>query len=107
MLDWLVNERESEPHLRFKEAHEPSEYLVGRLLVDVMAGRQRFAADVVGSQSPIAERVEEAFADAASGAPQHQDRHVELAAEIGGVELAVDRGPRHDSRRTNRGSSFR
>ena len=70
-----------------------------------MPGRQPFAADVVGAQSPQAERVGKPLADAAGGAPQHQDRHIELAAEVGGVELAIRL--RHGSRHRNRGSSLK
>src|ERR1700741_2654522 len=75
-----------------KEPQEPSKHLIGCLLVDIMPCRQRFAADVVGTQSPQAERVGKPLAEAARGAPQHEDRHIELAAEVGGVELAIDPG---------------
>ena len=87
----------SQARLSLKEAQEPSEHLIGCLLVNIMPGRQGFAADVVGAQSPQAERVGKPLADAAGGAPQHQDRRRARSRSR----------PRHGSRRTNRGSSFR
>src|SRR5438105_325194 len=82
----------SQARLSLKEAEEPSEHLIGYLLVHIMPGGQRFAADVVGAQLPQAERVGKPLADTAGGTPQHQDRHFEFAAEVGGVEFAVDPG---------------
>src|SRR5258708_878341 len=44
-------------------------------LVYVMAGRQRFAADILGALPPDGEPIGKPFADAAGLSPQHQDRH--------------------------------
>ena len=53
-------------------AARPVEYLVPGFLVHTKPGRQRFIADIIGAQSPRAERVGKALADAARGTPQHE-----------------------------------
>src|ERR1700733_6754220 len=75
-----------------EEAQEPVEHLIRRFLVDVVPGRQRLAADVLGALPPQGERIGEPLADAAAPSPQHQDRHFQFTVEVGGVELAIDRG---------------
>ena len=77
---------------------------LGRLLGQVVAGRQRVAAHVVGLLAPGRQHVVGA-PDEAVLAPEREERRRDRAAGVGGVVLEVDRSPRRGSPRRWRRSS--
>jgi hypothetical protein len=54
------------PDAAGEEAQKPIEHLLRRLLVHIVAARQRFTADILRALPPQAERIGEPLADAAA-----------------------------------------
>src|SRR5207249_6893499 len=65
---------------------------LGRLFGQEVTAGDGLAADILGVLAPHAEHVEPAALRTAL-APQHEQRHRELAAALGAVVFEVDRGP--------------